>query len=328
MKGNKTIGFDILDNIGLDKIDEIGTDIDMLDDKTKKRILDMTRRKFNAAIANGGAGITEFTDANSMGTEFVEKVEVYHKKKSTKIMMNIVNAAAAFGIVAGSVFFVKNIGRNDIDPLESSTPDLPAVSTTEGNDKNAQMEAARNARIEEYIEELFYAHYSYIYRNEDDYYKSLKVEYAYLDLNKDSIDELFIYHFNPDLPIYESTEICYFDGTKYVPVTDLFGQINDQFKFDLENCRLYSLVTENATMLITSTWADSELSKNNSDFFKIQDRYVSRIKSSEPLEFTYERNDSECTKEEYDNVMAEYENCNSASIEFIPYIVNKAQPTS
>ena len=35
MKEKKTIGFDILDNAGLDKIDRIGTDMDMLDEKTK-----------------------------------------------------------------------------------------------------------------------------------------------------------------------------------------------------------------------------------------------------------------------------------------------------
>ena len=44
MKDNKTIGFDILDNAGLDKIDQIGADTDMLDEKTKKRILEMTRK--------------------------------------------------------------------------------------------------------------------------------------------------------------------------------------------------------------------------------------------------------------------------------------------
>ncbi len=319
MKDNKTIGFDILDNAGLDKIDQIGTDTDMLDEKTKKRILEMTRKRFNDAI-KGEDKMTFNNDINE-SAEIVENVEVYKRSKISKIMTRVINTAAVAGIAAGSVFLVKNINR-DNKPVE---PDLPAVSSTEDGELTAE-EKARNQRIEEYIQELYYAEYSPL--DENEYYEALKIEYAYLDLNNDSTDELFIYHFNSLMPDYESTEISCFDGTKYVPVTDLYGAINE-YKFDLKNCKLYSFMEteDNKSMLITSTWADSELKNNSSDYFKIQDKYSYETVSSE---FVYKHNDSECTKEEYDKAMAEYENCVGAELKFSPYDVKKAakQPTA
>ncbi|MBR3900324.1 MAG: hypothetical protein IKJ60_02085 [Ruminococcus sp.] len=319
MKDNKTIGFDILDNAGLDKIDQIGTDTDMLDEKTKKRILEMTRKRFNDAI-KGENNMTFNNDINE-SAEIVENVEVYKRSKISKIMTRVINTAAVAGIAAGSVFLAKNINR-DNKPVE---PDLPAVSSTEDGELTAE-EKARNQRIEEYIQELYYAEYSPL--DENEYYEALKIEYAYLDLNNDSTDELFIYHFNSLTPDYESTEISCFDGTKYVPVTALYGAINE-YKFDLKNCKLYSFMEteDNKSMLITSTWADSELKNNSSDYFKIQDKYSYETVSSE---FVYKHNDSECTKEEYDKAIAEYENCVGAELKFSPYDVKKAakQPTA
>ena len=84
MKDNKTIGFDILDNAGLDKIDQIGTDTDMLDEKTKKRILEMTRKRFNDAIK--GENNMTFNNDISGSAEIVENVEVYKRSKISKIM--------------------------------------------------------------------------------------------------------------------------------------------------------------------------------------------------------------------------------------------------
>ena len=313
MKNNKTIGFDILDNAGLDKIDQIGTDTDMLDEKTKKRILEMTRKRFNDAIK--GEDMMTFNNDINESAEIVENVEVYKRSKISKIMTRVINTAAVAGIAAGSVFLVKNINK-DNKPVE---PDLPAVSSTEDGELTAE-EKARNQRIEEYIQELYYAEYSPL--DENEYYEALKIEYAYLDLNNDSTDELFIYHFNSLKPDYESTEISFFDGTKYVPVTDLYGAINE-YKFDLKNCKLYSIMEteDNKSMLITSTWADSELKNNSTDYFKIQDKYSYETVSSE---FIYKHNDSECTKEEYDKAIAEYENCVSAELKFFPYDVKKA----
>lgn len=319
MKDNKTIGFDILDNAGLDKIDQIGADTDMLDEKTKKRILEMTRKRFNDAIK--GEDMMTFNNDINESAEIVENVEVYKRSKISKIMTRVINTAAVAGIAAGSVFLAKNINR-DNKPVE---PDLPAVSSTEDGELTAEGKA-RNQRIEEYIQELYYAEYSPL--DENEYYEALKIEYAYLDLNNDSTDELFIYHFNSLTPDYESTEISCFDGTKYVPVTALYGAINE-YKFDLKNCKLYSIMEteDNKSMLITSTWADSELKKNSSDYFKIQDKYSYETVSSE---FVYKHNDSECTKEEYDKAIAEYENCVGAELKFFPYDMKKAakQPTA
>ena len=170
MKEKKTIGFDILDNVGLDTIDRIGTDMDMLDEKTKKRILEMTKKRFNDAIKGENAGIENIvTDENA---EIVENVEVYNRSKIRRIMTGIVNTAAVVGLAVGSVFLVKGLNKGDIDkPVE---PDMPAVSSTEPANQT-QEEKARNQRIEEYIQNLYNStgdQYS-----DEDFYNNLKIEF-------------------------------------------------------------------------------------------------------------------------------------------------------
>ncbi|MBQ6945110.1 MAG: hypothetical protein IJN43_12400 [Ruminococcus sp.] len=316
MKDNKTIGFDILDNAGLDKIDQIGTDTDMLDEKTKKRILEMTRKRFNDAIK--GEDMMTFNNDINESAEIVENVEVYKRSKISKIMTRVINTAAVAGIAAGSVFLVKNINK-DNKPVE---PDLPAVSSTEDGELTAE-EKARNQRIEEYIQELYN---QFGMSDEDEFYDSLKVDYAYLDINNDSVDELFIrYDFNAVAADAKGIALNYFDGRKYVHSIN----VRETFKIDLNNRKLYDLAEshEGERWLDINTWENVEFSAD-SDFFTLQDNYFEIIDSF--AENTYTHNNEPCTKEEYDKAIAEYENCVGAELKFFPYDVKKAakQPTA
>lgn len=316
MKDNKTIGFDILDNAGLDKIDQIGTDTDMIDEKTKKRILEMTRKRFNDAI-KGEDKMTFNNDINE-SAEIVENVEVYKRSKISKIMTRVINTAAVAGIAAGSVFLVKNINR-DNKPVE---PDLPAVSSTEDGELTAE-EKARNQRIEEYIQELYN---QFGMSDEDRFYDCLKIDYAYLDINNDSVDELFIrYDFLEAAADAKGIGLNYFDGTKYVHSYN----VSETFKIDLNNRKLYDLAEshEGERWLDINTWENVEFSAD-SDFFTLQDNYFEIIDSF--AENTYTHNNEPCTKEEYDKAIAEYENCVGAELKFSPYDVKKAakQPTA
>lgn len=316
MKDNKTIGFDILDNAGLDKIDQIGTDTDMLDEKTKKRILEMTRKRFNDAI-KGEDKMTFNNDINE-SAEIVENVEVYKRSKISKIMTRVINTAAVAGIAAGSVFLVKNINR-DNKPVE---PDLPAVSSTEDGELTAE-EKARNQRIEEYIQELYN---QFGMSDEDRFYDCLKIDYAYLDINNDSVDELFIrYDFLEAAADAKGIGLNYFDGTKYVHSYN----VSETFKIDLNNRKLYDLAEshEGERWLDINTWENVEFSAD-SDFFTLQDNYFEIIDSF--AENTYTHNNEPCTKEEYDKAIAEYKNCVGAELKFSPYDVKKAakQPTA
>lgn len=310
MKEKKTIGFDILDNVGLDTIDRIGTDMDMLDEKTKKRILEMTKKRFNDAIKGENAGIENIvTDENA---EIVENVEVYNRSKIRRIMTGVVNTAAVVGLAAGSVFLVKSLGRGDIDkPVE---PDMPAVSSTEPSNQT-QEEKARNQRIEEYIQNLYNStgdQYS-----DEDFYNNLKIDYAYLDINNDSVSELLIrYDFIDSAADAKGMSINYFDGTNYVHFYDVWGT----FKFDLNNRKLYELSKTylNENVLDISTWENIEIS-DNTVFFTSQDKY--RPIDSDDVHYSH--NEEPCTKEEYDKAMAEYENCVGAELNFIPYTVKR-----
>ncbi len=317
MKEKKTVGFDILDNAGLNEIDKIGTDIDMLDEKTKKRILEMTRKRYNDAIKGENTGIYN-TDINK-SEEVVENVEVYNRSKIRRIMTGVVNTAAVVGLAAGSVFLIKNLGRGDIDkPVE---PDLPAVSTTEPANQT-QEEKARNQRIEEYIQELYN---QYVRPDEEQFYNSLEIKYAYLDINNDSVSELLIsYDFIEAAADAKGIGLNYFDGSEYIPM-ETMANANDM-KFDLQNRRLYDLVEghENGYSLFIKTWENNEIS-HESDFFTLQDFYYSGI---DPFidgtgEHVYLRNSEPCTKEEYESAWAEYENCDSAMLNFFPYNVKK-----
>ncbi|MBQ3139456.1 MAG: hypothetical protein IJB68_08120 [Ruminococcus sp.] len=310
MKEKKTIGFDILDNVGLDTIDRIGTDMDMLDEKTKKRILEMTKKRFNDAIKGENAGIENIvTDENA---EIVENVEVYNRSKIRRIMTGVVNTAAVVGLAAGSVFLVKSLGRGDIDkPVE---PDMPAVSSTEPANQT-QEEKARNQRIEEYIQNLYNStgdQYS-----DEDFYNNLKIDYAYLDINNDSVSELLIrYDFIDSAADAKGMSINYFDGTNYVHFYDVWGT----FKFDLNNRKLYELSKTylNENVLDISTWENIEIS-DNTVFFTSQDKY--RPIDSDDVHYSH--NEEPCTKEEYDKAMAEYENCVGAELNFMPYTVKR-----
>ncbi|MBR5514395.1 MAG: PASTA domain-containing protein [Ruminococcus sp.] len=312
MKEKKTVGFDILDNVGLDKIDRIGTDMDMLDEKTKKRILEMTKKRFNDAIKGENTGIEKIvTDENA---EVVENVEVYNRSKIRKIMTGVVNTAAVVGLAAGSVFLVKNIGRGDIDkPVE---PDLPAVSTTEPANQT-QEEIARNKRLEYEVQATFECYEKNIVGLSVD---DLKIDYAYLDINNDSVDELFIHSKVLDIPESVSTTIYFFNGTEYIA---FYRIVADEFKFDLQNRKYYEILKENDDdtdycLLRILTWENVEFSDGDQDYltyFTPQDNY-------EGGQF-YLHDNNRCTKEEYESAWAEYENCNSAELNFIPYTVKR-----
>ena len=312
MKEKKTVGFDILDNAGLNEIDKIGTDMDMLDEKTKKRILEMTKKRFNDAIKGENTGIEKIvTDENA---EVVENVEVYNRSKIRKIMTGVVNTAAVVGLAAGSVFLVKNIGRGDIDkPVE---PDLPAVSTTEPANQT-QEEIARNKRLEYEVQATFECYEKNIVGLSVD---DLKIDYAYLDINNDSVDELFIRSKVLDIPESVSTTIYFFNGTEYIA---FYRIVADEFKFDLQNRKYYEILKENDDdtdycLLRILTWENVEFSDGDQDYltyFTPQDNY-------EGGQF-YLHDNNRCTKEEFENAIAEYENCVGAELNFIPYTVKR-----
>lgn len=312
MNEKKTIGFDILDNVGLDTIDRIGTDMDMLDEKTKKRILEMTKKRFNDAIKGENAGI--YNKNINESAEIVENVEVYKRSKISKIMTGVINTAAVVGLAAGSVFLVKNLGRENIDkPVE---PDMPAVSSTEPANQT-QEEKARNQRIEEYIQELYN---QYGKPDEEQFYECLDIKYAYLDINNDSVSELLVYYDFVQAAAYaKGIGLNYFDGTKYVH----FDEVWDTDKFDLNNRRLYDLSESHLgeQRLEINTWENVEFS-GNEPFFTFYESYYTEFGATVD-DVTYYYNNAPCTKEKFESGLAEYENCDSAKLNFVPYNVKK-----
>ncbi len=320
MKEIKTVGFDILDNARLDQIDEISTDIDMLDKMTKKRILEMTKKRFNDAIKGENIGIDNImTDENA---EVVENVEVYNRSKIRKIMTGVVNTAAVVGLAAGSVFLVKNISRGDIDkPVES---DLPAVSSTESTKATENLtpeEIECNKCIDELIKNIYISHN--IVLDKDTFDDTLKIEYAYMDINNDSVSELFIRYNLLDSIDFKGIKLNFFDGTEYIPLED----IGYTAKFDLNNRKLYELSEgyEREYWLDIKTWENIELF-SDTELFTLTDNYYSALGpfSGSTDEIMYFHNNEQCTEEEFNNTLEEYDNLVDAELKYIPYIPDES----
>lgn len=270
MKDKKTIGFDILDNARLDEIDKIGTDMDMLDEKTKKRILDMTRKRYNDAINGENTGIYDNAE------DVVDNVEIYNRKKSSKIIMSVVNTAAALGLAVGSVFLVKNLGRGDNDTPDD--PLLPSESTTVGTTETDIETAAVNAldylvATDEFIDTM---------------------DYGYLDMNEDNVDELLVKLYSGD---FARTYVYQYDGSEYMFKAQFIHGTDDPV-ICLDEKRIYTFDYEFDYCQSYSTW-DDELNFTEGD-------KLERFSGLEPSEdgnytYTYFLNGEIISEDEYKN---------------------------
>lgn len=267
MKDKKTIGFDILDNARLDEIERIGTDMDMLDNKTKKRILEMTRKRYNDAIKGENTGIYDNAE------DVVDNVEVYSRKKSSKIIMSVVNTAAALGLAVGSVFLVKNLGRGDNDTPDD--PLLPSESTSAATD----IETAA-ANVLDYLVAT------------DEFIDTM--DYVYLDMNEDNVDELLVKLCSGD---FARTYVYQYDGSEYMFKAQFIHGTDDPV-ICIEEKRIYTSDYEFDYYQSYSTW-DDELNFTEGD--KLERVWGLVTSSDENNTYSYLLNGETISEEEYKN---------------------------
>ncbi len=283
MKDKKTIGFDILDNAGLNEIDKIGTDIDMLDEKTKKRILEMTRKRYNDAIKGENTGIYDNAE------DVVDNVEVYSRKKSSKIIMSVVNTAAVLGLAVGSVFLIKNLGREDNNP---DTPLIPPDSTSVGTTGTDIETAAVNAL-------------DYLVATDEFIYS---LDYAQIDMNGDNVPELIAHlHYGP----YSKVCIFHYADGKYNFVEQLI-HCSDEPVICLDEKRIYTFDYEcdyDFYYQSYSTW-DDELNFTEGD-------KLERVWGlNENNTCSYLLNDEIISEDEYKNKSENFVTGTKADVEF------------
>lgn len=267
MKDKKTIGFDILDNARLDEIERIGTNMDILDEKTKKRILEMTRKKYNDAINSENTGIYDNAE------DVVDNVEVYSRKKSSKIIMSVVNTAAALGLAVGSVFLVKNLGRGDNDTPDD--PLLPSESTSAATD----IETAA-ANVLDYLVAT------------DEFIDTM--DYVYLDMNEDNVDELLVKLCSGD---FARTYVYQYDGSEYMFKAQFIHGTDDPV-ICIEEKRIYTSDYEFDYYQSYSTW-DDELNFTEGD--KLERVWGLVTSSDENNTYSYLLNGETISEEEYKN---------------------------
>lgn len=283
MDEKNTVGFDILENAELETIDRIGTDSEMLDEKTKKRILEMTRKRYNDAINSGNSGIYDNTE------DIVENVEVYSRKKSTKIIMSVVNTAAVLGLAVGSVFLVKNLGRGNNNP---DNPLIPPDSTSVGTTETDIETAAVNAL-------------DYLVATDEFIYS---LDYAQIDMNGDNVPELIA-----QLHYGSYSKVCIFhyaDG-KYNFVEQLI-HCSDEPLICLDEKRIYTSDYEfgyDFNCQSYSTW-DDELNFTEGD-------KLERVWGlNEDNTFSYLLNGEIISEDEYKNKSENFVTGTKADVEF------------
>lgn len=129
MRDNR-IGFDILENSGLDKIEEMGADSPMISKRSRNRMLEMSRRKYEEAKAAAGEPLP-YTNNDSETLEMT--VEEYNKPRIKRTVMTAISCAAAFALIGGSVLLLGK-RNNDLPAVTDSDITLNSPTTSTSDD--------------------------------------------------------------------------------------------------------------------------------------------------------------------------------------------------
>lgn len=239
MKDKKEIGFDILENSGNDVIEKIGTDDIMINDKERKRILEMSKQKYNAAM-NADAAVTQ---------DSISGVEEYSRHSISRIVSAVVCTAAAALLVCTGILMLRNnnnTGPEKPDPIIST--EMTTNVSTDTSTKNTRTTATSSERKFEthttYSDirttEALYTEPEIVMNppitldtaavSQDDLEAAriraldkcvassmaMSIDYMQRDINGDSIPELIVYI---DYVSYPHTTIFVYNGEEYVPGT-------------------------------------------------------------------------------------------------------------
>ncbi len=123
MKGNKDLGFDVLEDSDINIIEKIGTEKMNIDKNARDRMLKITMRKYEAEKADSAA--KELSD--DAAAESVTGVDLYERKRIPHIIYTVLCTAAALTIAVGSIYLLKK--ENHI--VVNDTPLTTVTTTTE-----------------------------------------------------------------------------------------------------------------------------------------------------------------------------------------------------
>lgn len=242
MKDKKEIGFDILENSGNDIIEKIGTDDIMVTEKERKRILEMSKNKFNAAM-NADAAITQ---------DSISGVEEYSRPSITRIISAVACTAAAALLICTGILMLKHndsTGPEKPDPLIATelTTDTTTNTSTDTSTNTNSTSAATHQTYQTHTtytdmrtadpqftettivtnppvvldtstvstEDLEAARIKALDKCVDSA-MATSIDYKMCDINGDSIPELIV---SIEYVSYPQTGIYVYNGEEYVPGT-------------------------------------------------------------------------------------------------------------
>ena len=255
---NKDIGFDILENSDMDTIERIGTDNMDIDKNARDRILRYTMNKYEKEKRE--MIVMKDNNKNNIDTaeDTVSGVERYERRRLPHMLYIGMCSAAAVALVAGSIFMIKNhsfrspdkddklaeptTSVSDTTVLPTTVTDVQTVTAAETvttaheseikPDNNVSAEAYEAARIRAL--EKFMNEGSYIEYNDNDGVKTeflnspkWNIEYAFEDINGDSVPELFISHMNNATSF---AQMYIYDGNEYAQAHTMAYTWNGEYR--------------------------------------------------------------------------------------------------
>ena len=135
MSENKELGFDILENSGINTIEDIGTEKISVDKKDMERMLKNTMKKYEKQKQGMISHITNETNENA---DSVSGVEVHERRNIPHIIYIALCSAAAVALTVGNIVMFSrhnNIGPDIHEPMAQvttivSSTTVPASSGT------------------------------------------------------------------------------------------------------------------------------------------------------------------------------------------------------
>lgn len=248
MNDNKRIGFDVLENTDENKIKEMGADSPILTEKTKERMLKMSKEKFNKAK---GIKATENTYTDNEGYTVSGEAETYKRSTIKRIVTAAASCAAAVVLIGTTAFMLRKKPEKPVVPDQNLTTNADqnvtnTGTTVTGTKRNAitlttglQTETTKMTTVTTNVvkdfnitspvpqSDLDRAREKVIDNAIKNYNFAYNIRYKYVDLNADGTSELIVYYNDA----YEVIEIYRYNGSEYVYDINEYGQNDNKISF-------------------------------------------------------------------------------------------------
>ena len=237
MNDKREIGFDILENTDVEKIAEMDIDTPVISEISKKRMLEMSRNKFNNAKSNNSGKVKD-----TENDEYIvsDHVEIYRRSTIKRIVAAVAGCAAVTVLIGANILYMKKF---------NPTPDIPSseVITTHSISKAELVEKAKDNNFVKYFDRLS-ADYTYTLYEPREWHKDPethtgKVFLDEINLTASGTEDVYVDDECMSRSLYAIKDKIFFSACESYAETDF---VNGGFKL-LETPDKYYTTTEDAS---------------------------------------------------------------------------------